>query len=64
MVPKPLHTLFPRIVFSTKVEIIKDIETDPTAAEPASPGESSNALKKRAASAKSHIFRKGKIETK
>ena len=50
--------------FGTKVEIIEDIEADPTAAEPASPGESSNALKKRAASAKSHIFRKGKIETK
>ena len=50
--------------FGTKVEIIEDIEADPTAVEPASPGESSNALKKRSASTKSHIFRKGKIETK
>ena len=30
--------------FGTKVEIIEDIEADPGAAEPASPGESSNAL--------------------
>ena len=50
--------------FGTKVEIIEDIEADPGEAEPASPGEFSNALKTRVASAKSHIFRKGKIETK
>ena len=59
-----LLTVFPRIVFDTKVEHIAKIEADPTAAEPASPGESSNVLKKRAASAKSYIFRKGVIETR
>ena len=48
--------------FGTKVEIIEDIEAD---GEPASPGgEPPGSIKKRAISAKSHIFRKGKIENK
>lgn len=55
--------------FGTQVEIIEDIEaTDKEI--PASGGEEAeqvtneNETKKRAVSAKSHIFRKGKIETK
>ena len=50
--------------FGTKVEIIEDIEAEEGVTDPASPGEPSSSLKKRAVSAKSHIFRKGKIENK
>ena len=46
--------------FGTKVEIIEDLEAD---GDHGSPGEPSG-IKKRAISAKSHIFRKGKIENK
>lgn len=52
--------------FGTQVEVIEDIEATEEA-EPDCAGEKSTAessLKKRAVSAKSHIFRKGKIETK
>ena len=48
--------------FGTEVEEVQDIEV---LGENVSPtGEPSSSVKKRAISAKSHIFRKGKIETK
>ncbi len=57
----------------TKVEVVEDIEAGDDAADgvglevdPESPSRAaaSSSLKKRAVSAKSHIFRKGKIESK
>ena len=59
--------------FGTQVEVIEDIEaTDKAAGDAAKPddqeggqdGGPSSSMKKRAVSAKSHIFRKGKIENK
>merc|ERR1719225_909441 len=56
--------------FGTRVEEIEDIEVvvnqpdDQNSSSNGSGGEPSSSLKKRAISAKSHIFRKGKIETK
>ena len=60
--------------FGTQVEMIEDIEATDKAAEDAGEphdqdgggqdGGPSSSMKKRAVSAKSHIFRKGKIEHK
>ena len=51
--------------FGTSIEVVEDIEvTEEVDSQQKGSTESSTSLKKRAASAKSHIFRKGKIENK
>ena len=50
--------------FGTQVEIVEDIEATDDAIDNAEQAEGNSSPRKRAVSAKSHIFRKGKIETK
>ena len=50
--------------FGTQIEIIEDIEASEGAAGVEDTGDPASSRKKRAISAKSHIFRKGKIENK
>ena len=50
--------------FGTQVEVIEDIEAGGDPNDPEQADGPSSSMKKRAVSAKSHIFRKGKIEHK